>query len=453
MRRLLRVLLLLSPFALATLAPPARAQSTPPSSETRLGEIEKKLDAALAEIERMKLGAAAPDNTPAYASKHGFAPAASRVYNVASGPSIGGYGEMLFEASDRTREDGTLSGARPRADLLRAVFYVGHKFTPSLLFNSEIEFEHAGVRDVGAVTVDPLSGEGEAELTGEATMEFAYLDWQVSRAFGVRAGKILVPMGLVNEQHEPPVFFGARRPDTERFIIPSTWSAAGAGFYGATAAGLEWRAYLVEGLDATHFDASRAVREGRQGASQALFTHPAFAARADWNGTAGLTLGVSGYTGDSWQDTRPVGATLSARVSLYDMHARWQRHGLELRGLYAAGRIGDAGALSDALALTGAARLGGRFAGGYGEAAYDVAPLAWPGTEWLLAPYVRVEKLDTQDGVEGGANDPALERTILTFGIAVKPHPNVVLKADREQRSNAANRETSRWNVALGWLF
>ena len=66
---------------------------------------------------------------------------------------------------------------------------------------------------------------------------------------------------------------------------------------------------------------------------------------------------------------------------------------------------------------------------------------------------MRAESLDTQDDVEGGSNDAALERTILTFGVAAKPHPNVVVKADREQRSNGADTETSRWNVALGWLF
>ena len=436
------LLLIASPFA-------AHAQTT----DERLGSVEQKLDAALAEIERLKLGGSAPDTATAYVSRHGFAPAASRVYGIAGGPSIGGYGEMLFEKSDRTRENGTLSNARPRADLLRAVFYIGHKFSPTLLFNSEIEFEHSGIKDEAEVAVDPLSGQGEAELSGEVVMEFAYIDWQVRRGLGLRAGKLLVPMGLVNEQHEPPVFPGTRRPDTERLIIPSTWAAAGAGFYGETAQGFEWRAYLVEGLDASHFDAARAVREGRQNASQSVFTHPALSARLDWKGTPGLLVGASGYTGDSWQQAKPAGAALSARVTLLDAHARWQWNGLELRGLYATGTLADAGALSDALGLTGTERLGKRFFGGYAEALFDVAPRLWPGTSYMLAPYVRAESLDTQDDVEGGSNDDALERTILTFGVAAKPHPNVVVKADREQRSNGADTETSRWNVALGWLF
>lgn len=436
------LLLIASPFA-------AHAQTT----DERLGSVEQKLDAALAEIERLKLGGSAPDTATAYGSRHGFGPAASRVYGIAGGPSIGGYGEMLFEKSDRTRENGALSNASARADLLRAVFYIGHKFSPTLLFNSEIEFEHSGIKDEAEVAVDPLSGQGEAELSGEVVMEFAYIDWQVRRGLGLRAGKLLVPMGLVNEQHEPPVFPGARRPDTERLIIPSTWAAAGAGFYGETAQGFEWRAYLVEGLDASHFDAARAVREGRQNASQSVFTHPALSARLDWKGTPGLLIGGSGYTGDSWQQAQPAGAALSARVTLLDAHARWQWNGLELRGLYATGTLADAGALSDALALTGTERLGKRFFGGYAEALFDVAPRLWPGTSYLLAPYVRAESLDTQDDVEGGSNDDALERTIFTFGVAAKPHPNVVVKADREQRSNGADTETSRWNVALGWLF
>jgi hypothetical protein len=264
---------------------------------------------------------------------------------------------------------------------------------------------------------------------------------------------MLVPVGLVNEQHEPPMFFGSRRPDTERLIIPTTWSAVGAGLYGQSASGLEWRAYMLEGLDATGFSAASPVRGGRQGGAEALMTHPGYAGRLDWKGTPGTLLGVSVYTGDSWQQADPAGVDLSARVTLADAHATWRWRGLDVRGLYASGRLADAAALSDELGLSGSERLGERFWGGYVEAAYDVAQMAWPGTSWALAPYLRVEKLDTQEDVTGGAESPALEQQVIMFGLAVKPHANVVLKADREQRSNAGDTATSRWNVALGWLF
>jgi len=439
-----RLPLLLAALLLAT---PVLAQgpSSSPPTDQRLDEVEKKLDAAIAEIERMKLsGTAAADTTPAMMSRHGFGPAASRVYGVASGPSIGGYGEALYESP---------SQALPRVDLLRAVFYIGHKFTPNLLFNSEIEFEHAGVRDEAVAEVNPLTGEGTAELTGEVVMEFAYLDWMARPSLGVRAGKVLVPMGLVNEQHEPPVFIGARRPETERVIIPSTWAAVGAGLYGGTPGGLEWRAYLMEGLDGAHFSASGGIRGGRQAGSQAVVTHPALAARADWKGTPGLLVGLAGYTGDSWQQADPAGVDLSARVSMSDLHGTYRWRGLEVRGLYAMGTLDQAGELSDQLGLTGADRLGERFWGGYAEAAWDVAPTLWPGSSWNLLPYLRTEKVDTQDEVPGGVESPALERSILTFGVAVKPHPNVVIKTDRESFSDAGGGDASRWNVALGWLF
>jgi len=449
--RLPRIEVMLVALLLLAPALAARAQTT---EEQRLAEVEKKLDAALAEIERLKLGeAAAPDTAPARLSRHGMGPGASRVYNVAKGPSLGGYGEMLMSSPDGQREDGQPSGQRPTADLLRAVFYVGHKFTPELLFNSEVEWEHAGVVDVAATEVDPASGVGTTELSGEASVEFAYLDWQARPWLGVRAGKVLVPVGLVNEMHEPPVFIGARRPDTEQLLIPSTWAATGAGLYGETAAGLQWRAYLLEGLDARGFLAETPIREGRQGGSQALFTHPALAARADWKGTPGLLVGLSGYTGDSWQEARPVGVSLSARVTVTDVHATWAWRGLDVRGLWTQGTLSDAGALSDVLGFTGAERLGERFSGGYIAAAYDVAPLAWPGTRWSIQPYFRGESLDSQDHVPGGSENPSFQRDILTFGLAVLPDPNVVLKADRELRRNGGDDETSRWNVALGWLF
>jgi hypothetical protein len=249
------------------------------------------------------------------------------------------------------------------------------------------------------------------------------------------------------------VFFGARRPDNETVLIPSTWAGVGAGVYGQTASGLEWRAYLMEGLDARGFTAALPIRDGRQGGAQALLTHPAVTGRVDWKGTPGLLVGVSAFTGDSWQEANPAGASLAARVTLTDIHATWSWRGLEARGLWTTGRLGDAGVLSDVLGLSGSERLGERFSGGYLEAAYDVAPLAWPGTRWGVSPYVRAETLDSQQRVPGGREDPALDRGVRVFGVAVKPHPSVVVKADREQRRSGGDAETSRWNVTLGWLF
>ncbi|HKQ57894.1 MAG TPA: hypothetical protein VJY35_08485 [Candidatus Eisenbacteria bacterium] len=420
----------------------------PAFAQDRVAELERKVDVLTEEIEKMRLGAVA--DTTAYAARLGFAPAASKVYAKGRGVSIGGYGEMLAERQDRERQDGTPSGGIERIDFLRAIVYVGHKFNDELLFNSELEWEHSGVRDEAEVSVDTGTGEGSAELTGEATLEFAYLDWSRRRSFGVRAGKLLTPVGLINEQHEPPVFNGARRSETERRIIPTTWSGNGVGVFGELENGLAYRAYVIEGLNAEHFDAANAIRGGRQAGSQSLLRHPAFVARLDWTSATGLLVGGSAFTGNAAQ----TGATFSPTVTLLEAHARYQRNGVDARGLFVRGTLNDASLLSDALGLIGSDRLGESFFGGYVEVAYDVAQQISAGARYGLAPYLRYEVNDTQEDVPGpGLEDPAQRHRILTAGLAFRPDPNVVVKLDREQRRDDARTGTSQWNAAVGYLF
>jgi len=427
------------PLVWLALAAPALAE------DQRVQELERKVDVLTREIEQMKLGGVA--DTARAVPRFGFGPAASKVYGVPSGVSIGGYGEALLQAFDRERQDGKRSNLRDRVDLLRSVVYLGYKFSDELLFNSEIEIEHSGVGDEAEVVVDTTTGLGVAELSGEVKMEFAYLDWSRWRSFGLRAGLLLVPLGLVNEMHEPPVFLGARRPEVEMRVIPSTWSAIGAGIFGEFANGIAYRAYLMEGLDASGFSARRPIRGGRQGGSQSLATHPALAARVDYSGAPGLTVGGAFYTGDSWQQAQPPGGGLDARVALYDLHARFEWRSLEARALYARGTLSDASRLSSVLGLA----LGTEFYGAYGEITCDVMPFVQPGSRYGAAPYVRYEEYDTQEGIQ--PQDPANHGSVLTAGATLKPHPSVVLKLDREQRRNDADTEVSQWNVALGYLF
>lgn len=432
----------------AALAPPSHAQ------QERVAELERKLDALTQEIESLKLGAVA--ETTRYQPRFGQGRAAAKVYGVAPGISVGGYGDMLYENFDREREDDQPSGRLDRIDFVRQVLYVGFKFSDELLFNSEIELEHGGVQDEAAIEgrADPVSGavEGAAELSGEVVLEFAYLDWALRPALGIRAGMLLVPIGLTNEMHEPPTFLGARRPEVEQRIVPTTWRANGVGIFG-DAAGFSYRAYLTEGLDASGFSAADGIRGGRQSGARSLFTRPALTARLDYAGAAGLTLGGALFTGDAWQEFQPPGFDLEPRVTLYDLHGRIEWRGLEARALLARGTLGDAAELSDALGLSGSARLGESFHGGYLEAGWDVLALARGGSRFGLVPYARYERYDTQEGVSGGVENPALDRTVWTLGAAFRPHPNVALKADRQLRANQAKTETSQWNVTLGFLF
>lgn len=423
------------------------------ADDARTAELERKVDVLTQEIENMKLGDAAPD-TGRLVSRMGLGPAASKVYGERSGVSIGGYGEMLLDRFDRAREDDTPSGAVDRIDFLRQVLYFGYKFNDQLLFNSEIELEHAGVKDEAEVEVDPLTGEGEAELSGEVGLEFAYVEWAPRPTFGARAGMLLIPLGWTNELHEPPIFFTARRPDVEQRIIPTTWRGNGAGVFGELPNGLAWRAYVTEGLNAAHFSAAGGIRSGRQSGSQSLATKPAFSGRVDWASPAGFVVGASAFTGDAWQEAQPAGGNLAPRVTLCDAHARVQWRALEARALYAAGSMSDADLVSDALGLTGSDRLGERFFGAYVEGAWDVLAAFAPGSRYGASVYARFETWDTQEDVDAaGADDPANERSALTIGASFKPHPNVVVKLDRQNRHDEADTAVGQWSAALGYLF
>ncbi len=431
-------------------AGPGFADSTA-GEDPRVAELERKVEVLTQEIESLKLGAVA--ETTRYESRRGLAPAASKVYGVSRGISLGGYGEMLFERFDCEDQDGQGVQTRDRIDFLRQVLYLGYKFDDRLLFNSELEIEHAAIRDQAEVQVDPLTGAGDVELSGEFGLEFAYVEWSAHRGLGLRAGMLLVPLGLTNEIHEPPTYLGARRPGVEQFIIPTTWRGDGAGLFGEAGPGFSWRAYLIEGLDGGEFGAASGIREGRQGGSQSVINRPALTARLDWSGGPGLLAGASVLTGDTWQDPQPGGAELTARHTLYDFHARLAWRGLEARGVWAAGRLEQAGRLSDQLGLTGAERMGERSFGGYLEGGYDVLPLLARGSDLALFPYARYEVFDTQENVPGGIENPEYRRRVLTLGLELKPHPNVVLKVEREERRNDAHTEVSQWNIALGYMF
>jgi hypothetical protein len=181
----------------------------------------------------------------------GFGPAASKVYKVRQGVSLGGYGEVLYENFASETQSDVPSGLTDQIDALRAIVYVGYKFSDKILFNSEVEFEHGSTEEGGSVSV-----------------EFAYLDYRLSPQVGVRAGLLLPPMGFLNEIHEPPAFLGALRPVTEQLIIPSTWRENGIGVFGGTES-FNYRAYLINGLDATGFTAEEGLREGRQNGAEA----------------------------------------------------------------------------------------------------------------------------------------------------------------------------------------
>jgi plastocyanin len=221
-----------------------------------------------------------------------------------------------------------------RLDFHRFVLLVTHSFSPRIRFVGELELEHAFVEGL--------------EEGGELELEQAYVDFLLDRSFNVRAGMMLMPIGIINERHEPPVFYGVERPFIDTVIIPTTWFDVGAGVHGEVGRGWRYRAYVVAPLNAAEFNADIGLRDGRQKGSESNVGRPAVTGRLEYVGVRGLTLGASGWSGRSGFEFRP---RFDVPVSLVEADARYSRRGYEFRGQFAQVWIDNAGVLNDTLAL------------------------------------------------------------------------------------------------------
>jgi len=413
--------------ALAEEDEPAEEAAPAPAS---MAEVERQIEILAAEIEKLKIGEAAAE---ADRSDYGMGPAASKIYRTPSGLSIGGYGEAIYESFSSSRDDGSPSGETDEFDFLRAIVYFGYKFNDRWLFNSEIEFEHASTGESGSVSV-----------------EFAYLDYLHRPELNLRFGMVLVPMGFLNELHEPTTFLSARRPDVERVIIPSTWRENGVGIFGDVGP-WSYRTYVINGLDGSGFSSS-GLRGGRQKGSRAKADDFAWVGRLDYTGTPGLLAGVSAYVGDSGQDLSD-GQNIGVGTSILEAHLEWKWRGFQVRALGARAELDDVARLNDALGFSGSSSVGEELEGYYLELGYDLYSRRAAG-EQALIPYLRYETFDTQSQVPTGfARNPARDVESWTYGIAYRPIDRLIFKFDYLDYENGADTGIDQFNVALGYVF
>ena len=355
--------------------------------------------------------------------------------------TIGGYGEITYSAY---RKD----SSRNEADLRRLVLLFGHRFNDQLSFNSEIEWEHA---------VTSSTDQGESEI------EQAFLDYRFSSGPTVRGGLFLIPLGLLNENHEPPVFYGVNRNEVETRIIPTTWREGGIGVHGSTEFGLEYNVGLTTGFDTTKFgDSSSPLHASHQELQLARAHDLSLYGALNYRGVLGLTAGAGIFTGNSTHanaafkadPSTPDFGSAKGRVTLVEAHVRWQPGRWDFAALCAAGSIGDAAQI-DATLLnfnnpTGENRpyLPSRFTGWYFQTAYKV----WDAGDLSLSPFARYEFFDTQSKMPAGfASDPVNRDHVFTAGLSFRLHPQVVIKADYQKYQD--NSLNDRYNLGLGFMY
>jgi hypothetical protein len=391
--------------------------------------------AAQAAIPSAPLAAAAP------AVQAAAVPAAAPAAPSDTATTFGGYGEIAY---NRYKND----PSRDQADLKRFVVFLGHDFDERLSFHSEIEWEHA---------VTSATDRGESEI------EQAYLNYKLTDRVNLKAGLFLMPFGFLNQNHEPPVFYGVERNEVETRIIPSTWREGGVGLYGSTDAGFAWDVGITTGFDFSKFDdASAPLSSIHQELQLAHAANLAGYGALNYRGIPGLTVGGGLFSGDSGQDnanfkqdsTQPNFAGIAGRVTLWDTHARWQHAGWDLQTVYARGTLGDAGRIDQVLQNFNAANQATR---PYVSSQFDGwlvqgARTVWSRGDMSLTPFVRYEQYNTQAKMPVGfAADSANADRVTTVGLSFKPHPQVVLKADYQKyRDNTLN---DRFNLGLGYMF
>ncbi len=447
---------LLLSFALALAGGCAAAQAADTSDAGWKKEMENKIDVLTQELENAKLApnAAAPPRrrrTPApdHALPYSFGPAAGKVYGVDHGISFGGYGELIYQNfahATATSLNGNEKETRSaELDLARWVLYTGYRFSDKILFNSELEVEDAN-----------------SSKSGEVEAEFAYLDFALSKPFGVRVGEMLIPVGLTNEYHEPVVFHGALRPDVEEYLIPTTWHENGAGYYGQYGP-FAYRGYVVaalraatdSGMNQTGFQPDVGLQEGQQEGSRSRAHDMALVQRLDYTGLPGWVFGGSFYYGNTGQgDQTPAGLTINAPLTMWESHIRGEWKGWETRVLYTQTTIGGVDAINQANSLTGNQSVGQYMWGGYAELAYNVLNVLAPASTQYVSPFFRYERYDTQAKVPAGYDrNLANDRTVYTMGASYKPIPRVVLKGDYQVRTNHAGTGVNQFNLATGYEF
>jgi len=346
---------------------------------------------------------------------------------------LSGYGEINY---NRPTKDASAA----QADIRRAVIAIEHRFDEKTKMVSEFEWEH------GVVSA---SDQGESEI------EQLYIEREFGGGLRGKVGLFLIPSGLLNTNHEPTAYYGVERNFVETAIIPSTWREVGVGLSGDTDAGLTWDVGVTTGFDLGKWDATST--EGRDSPLGSIHQEGQFAKSRDlavhgalnWRGIPGLLLGGSIFSGKAGHNTEGFAAN-DARITLYDLHARYTPGLWDLSALYARGQISNTEALNDTF-VGSPTPVPKSFDGWYTQAAYQLLKSG----DYTLSPFVRYEQFNTAKSYafvpQGLGVAPTPDEKVTTVGANLKVGEGVVLKADYQKFKEDKSRD--RLNLGMGFAY
>ena len=328
--------------------------------------------------------------------------------------SIGGYGELHYNNLDDKNGDNDLD----RLDFHRFVLFFSHEFDDDLRFWSEFELEHS------------IAGEDQE---GEVELEQAYIEYDINEQNRVKGGVFLMPVGILNETHEPDTFYGVERNPVENKIIPSTWWEGGVMFSGNITNGFAYDLALTSGLDVSKQGAKTSfkIRDGRQKVGNAQANDLAYTGRLKWTAIPGVELAA---TLQYQEDITQGNVVDSEGAVLFETHAVVQQGAFGLRALYAQWELDG-----DAPKVAGYDEQ----MGWYIEPSYKINK--------NIGVFARYSEWDNQAGMS--SIDSEFEQ--IDLGVNWWLHKNVVVKLDYQFQNAESDSATELegLNIGLGYQF
>jgi hypothetical protein len=368
-----------------------------------------------------------------------------------TGLSIGAYGEMAFGFQQNPAALGQWQNG---FDAHRLVLLPTYQITENIIFNAEIEFEHAGT-----------GFDGDDKLHGTAEIEQVWVDFKIIDQFNWRAPGIdLIPMGYINEHHEPTQFYSVKRPELYNGLIPSTWKAPATSIYGTIAEGLTYTIQASTSLEdfgddfSTRTDANTVPPyptgyvAGIDGLSALGFSLPVrgdfrqlnndIAVAAQLAYSPPMLPGFAGTTSAYYSpNTSPRGAYANngmllgrTNLSMFDTEFRYHiaNTGWEARAEYVYVTFGSPANLRANNDGDPTNNVGKSMYGYSGELAYHLPLGNILNSDWELVPFYRYTFQNFQTagyaGTDVNAPTGAGQTRFHNAGFALFPSPQLVLK-------------------------
>ena len=401
---------------------------------------------------------------------------------------FGGYGEMVANFKDYGinrfygHKEGNAKQNHNTISIPRFVLAFDYKFTPKWILGAEIEFEYGGT-GTSYELENTENGEYETEVEkgGEVALEQFHITRMIVPEFNIRAGHLIVPVGLTNAHHEPINFFGSSRPEGETTIIPCTWHETGIEFlgkFGKDYATFDYEAMIVTGLNANGFDRNKWVRGGKQGLFEGdNFTSPAYVARLNYTGVPGLRLGGSIYycpnTGANSDKLITYAEIGRIPVTIYSLDAQYTNKYVTARANYLSGNIAHAdqlgaknGKLSNKSGYSRTTPIAKRAVSYNAEVGLNLKSIVGGGKNFpVIYPFAQYEYYNSQEKGEGmDVMDARCQVSKWNFGLNWRALPNLVVKADYTTRQIGTAKVfgTGNYNsenefgigiAYIGWFF